>query len=202
MVSQAMGCGRSDLVERATRNEESRREGADAQKGLRGELAKVLAGSIVRDRQAHDDGDTVWIKRDERPTHDFEFMGSLASGIMTGTAETPLETANSGDATEGSKKEVVIVITSSLPGKDQTHLVLVQSNDQSRAKDVYEGIKNGLDSLAEGEGGKRVKGGGARGRFMGKVEGKWGKVEDGKVGEVVQAVSSVTPSSQLNVFRI
>jgi alanyl-tRNA synthetase/misacylated tRNA(Ala) deacylase len=189
-----VGCGRSDLVERATRNEELRREGADAVKGLRGELSKVLAASIIGERQPHRQTaegatipDLVWIKRDEKTTHDFEFMGSIASTVM---ASEPV-------ASDG-KKQVVVLITSTLPGKNQTQLILVQSNDQDRAKDLYEKVKAGLDSLplaqekdgAEaGAGGKRVKGGGAKGRFMGKVEGKWGKAEDGKVGEIVKAVS-------------
>lgn len=192
LAAQAVGCGRSDLVERATRNEELRKEGADATKCLRGELAKVLTGSIARERDT--DQDVVWIKRDERSTHDFEFMGSIASGVMTaaaGTAELaiPSDAAGGNDTKEGTQitQEIVVLVTSTLPGKDQTHLVLVQSNDQTRAKEVYEAVKNGLDSLTEG--GRRVKGGGARGRFMGKVEGKWGKAEDGKIGEVIKAVS-------------
>jgi alanyl-tRNA synthetase/misacylated tRNA(Ala) deacylase len=191
-----VGCGRSDLVERATRNEELRREGADTVKGLRGELSKVLAASIIGERQRHrqtaEDGtttDLVWIKRDEKTTHDFEFLGSIASTVM----------ASETVATDG-KKQAVVLVTSTLPGKNQTHLILVQSNDQDRAKDLYEKVKAGLDDLplaqekdaagtGAGAGGKRVKGGGAKGRFMGKVEGKWGKAEDGKVGEIVKAVS-------------
>jgi alanyl-tRNA synthetase len=78
----------------------------------------------------------------------------------------------------------VVLVTSTLPGKDQTQLVLVQSGDQVKAKELFDAVKAALD----GEGEKRVKGGGAKGRFMGKVEGKWGKVEDIKITEVVDKV--------------
>jgi alanyl-tRNA synthetase len=78
LTAQAVGCGRQDLVERATRNEELRREGADNVKGLRGELGKL----VIADQVSRLDGKKiVWIKRDERTTHDFEFMGTIASGV-------------------------------------------------------------------------------------------------------------------------
>jgi alanyl-tRNA synthetase/misacylated tRNA(Ala) deacylase len=146
-----------------------RRDGSDATKSLRSELGKLL---IASHSTQLGDKRLLWIKRDEKTTHDFEFMGTLASGVM---------------ATSEAEKNLVILVTSTLPGKDQTQLVLVQSNDQEKAKEAFEAVKAALD----GEGEKRVKGGGAKGRFMGKVEGKWGKAEDLKVSQIVEKVSLV-----------
>jgi len=165
MTAQAVGCGRQDVAERATRNEELRREGADATKGLRSELAKLVVASTM---QSLGEKKVTWIKRDEKTTHDFEFLGNLASGISASSEN----------------KDIVILLTSTLPGKDQTQLVMVQSNNQDKAKELFEAIK----TVLAGDG-KVVKGGGAKGRFMGKVEGKWGKAEDLKVSEIVEKVS-------------
>ena len=143
MTAQAVGCGRSDVAERATRNEELRKDGADAQKGLRSELAKLVIASQWQSIGT-EGKKLVWIKRDEKTTHDFEFMGTLASGISA-----------------SADKDLVILITSTLPGKDQTQLVMVQSNNQDKAKELFETVKSAL--VADG---RVVKGGGAKGRFM------------------------------------
>lgn len=207
LAAQALGCGRTDLAERVGRSEELRKEGLDTQKGLRGELAKLVTANAISayesapepkpapkpepepqaDGQAEAEvgagsgsqkAKVVWVKRDEKATHDFEFLGSIAGGLTA----CPTATANE------TRVKPVVLVSSSLPGKDQTHLVLVQSNDQDRAKEVNEQVKAALDSLAGPEGGKRVKGGGAKGRYMSKVDGKWGKAEEAKIAEVVAAV--------------
>lgn len=177
------------------------------QKGLRGELSKLVTQNVVSGYATHATTSTdtsastdkkskvVWVRRDEKTTHDFEFLGSIAGGIISSlSTSAPAPTAapasaspsDSGGANE-SEMNPIVVATTSLPGKDQTHLVLVQSNDQEGAKHTNEQIKSALDSLA-GEGGKRVKGGGAKGRYMSKVEGKWGKAEDAKMAEVIRSV--------------
>ena len=176
MTAQAVGCGRSDVAERATRNEELRKDGADAQKGLRSELAKLVIASQLQSIGT-EGKKLVWIERDEKTTHDFEFMGTLASGISA-----------------SADKDLVILITSTLPGKDQTQLVMVQSNNQDKAKELFEAVKSTL--AADG---KVVKGGGAKGRFMGKVECKWGKAEDAKVSEVLEKVSNNWPVFHLEL---
>lgn len=178
LAAQALGCGRSDLAERAARSEELRKEGSDTVKGLRNELIKLVTEKAVGQYDAAGGPKVFWVKRDEKSTHDFDFLGGVAGGVLASPAV---------DATKP-----VVVVTSTLPGKDQTHLILVQSNDQDAAKGVNEKIKVALDEMA-GEGGKRVKGGGARGRFMSKVEGKWGKAEDVKLAELVQAVGQLVP---------
>ena len=179
------------------KNEELRKEGADLQKGLRGELSKLVTQNALRDYESKRNetkNRVIWVRRDEKATHDFEFLGSIAGGIISSL---PNSTASDSQTTleAGNEKEeerpVITVATSSLPGKDQTHLILVQSNDQDGAKQTNEQIKFALDSLAGGEGEghqKRVKGGGARGRYMSKVDGKWGKTEDAKMAEVIQSV--------------
>lgn len=166
------------MADRVARSEELRREGSDAQKGLRNELAKLVTDRAIATQETTPSSKVLWVKRDEKSTHDFDFLGAVAGGILASPVGS-------------SEAKPVIVLTSSLPGKDQTALVLVQSNDQDRAKNVNERIKSALDGLA-GDGGKRVKGGGARGRFMSKVEGKWGKAEDAKMSELIHEVSGLS----------
>ena len=189
LAAQAIGCGRTDLAERVGKNEENRKEGADLQKGLRGELGKLVTQNAIREYQSKSGtkDKVIWVRRDEKSTHDFEFLGLIAGGIISSPSLT-------------SEEKPIVVATSSLVGKDQTHLVLVQSNDQDGAKSVNEQIKLALDSLTGGGQGKRVKGGGARGRYMSKVEGKWGKAEDTKLAELIQSVRSFCPKPAYNTI--
>ncbi|ORY22131.1 hypothetical protein BCR39DRAFT_552207, partial [Naematelia encephala] len=160
LAAQAIAVGRGDLVERVSSMNEARKETLSREKDLRGELGKVLGD------QASLQGKVTWVTRDEKSTHDFEFLGFISSSYFNKVPEG------------------VIVITSSPPGVTPV-LLLVQSKDEAAAKAVYEGIKSGLEEAKEeGLKGPRVKGGGAKGRFMGKVEGKWGKADD----EVVKRV--------------
>ncbi|WWD22741.1 hypothetical protein CI109_107234 [Kwoniella shandongensis] len=161
-AAQVVGCGRGDLVEKLERLEVQRKEAVDAGKSLKAEMAKYVAEQAVK--EGHDDKakGIVWIKREEKSTHDFEFLGSISS--------TYLQSFVSSD-------KPLIITTSSPVGITPT-LLMIQSTDQDLAKDVNERLKKVLEG--------RVKGGGAKGRYMCKVDGKWGKVENGLVDEVVK----------------
>lgn len=131
-----------------------RKEVISREKDLRAELAKVIADNVVVPESG-----IILLERSERSTHDFEFMGVVAMSV------------------QGAK---AVVMTSVNPGNPA--LVLVQSGDADLAKKLNEGIKEGIAKLEGGAG--RYKGGGAKGRYMGKVEGKWGKEESGVVRRV------------------
>lgn len=126
------------------------------EKELRAELAKVIADNIV----VPDNG-IVLVERTEKSTHDFEFMGVIAMSVP------------------GAKAIVMTSVNAGSPS-----LVLVQSGDADLAKKLNEAIKEGLAKCEGGAG--RYKGGGAKGRYMGKVEGKWGKDEAAVVQSAVE----------------
>lgn len=75
------------------------------------------------------------------------------------------------------------MIVTSTPTGITPSLLMISSTDQD------ESLKAGFDELEDGKG--RYKGGGARGRFMSKVEGKWGKSEDELVTQLVAQVSLI-----------
>lgn len=138
--------------------DQGRKELLAREKTLRTELAQVIGENAAPDAQG-----AALVKRTEKSTHDFEFMGAISFAV----------------------KDAKVVVVVSAPAGVDPALVLVQSADADLAKRTNEGIKEGLVALAGGEKGK-YKGGGAKGRYMGKVEGKWGKAED----EVVKRVLS------------
>ncbi|CAK9787326.1 ThrRS/AlaRS common domain-containing protein [Cutaneotrichosporon oleaginosum] len=159
-AGQAIGVSRAELVPRIEKIEAIRFETDAAAKSLKAELAGIVGAAAGK-------RGVVWIPRVEKSTHDYEFMTSAAGAWGAAGAE------------EGA----VIVFTSAPPGVSPT-LLMVQGKDEAQSKSVFEGIKNALDDV-DSEGGKRVKGGGARGRFMAKVDGKWGKREIAAVQGVI-----------------
>ena len=172
LAAQAIGVGRNDLVERAAKNEEQRRELISREKELRGEMAKMVAERAVAESDAQNG--VVWIQRSDKATHDFEFLSAITTGFVLSSP--PSEAGSSGAG--------VIVISSTLPGVSPS-LFVIQSSEHELAKTVNDRIKSALE---EGEKG-RMKGGGAKGRYMSKVEGKWAKAENTKVEEVLKEVS-------------
>jgi len=147
---------RAEIVQRVEKLDQGRKEVLAREKTLRTELAQVIGENATPD--AHG---AVFVKRTEKSTHDFEFMGSIAFAA----------------------KDAKVVVVVSAPAGVEPALVLVMSPDADLAKKTNEGIKEGLIALAGGDKSK-YKGGGAKGRYMGKVDGKWGKAED----EVVKRV--------------
>jgi alanyl-tRNA synthetase/misacylated tRNA(Ala) deacylase len=151
-AAQVLSVPRAQLPERVGRLENNRFDTADANKALRLELARVLsdAPECV--------GHVAWVLRTSGATHDFEFMNAVASGFFARLGEDEVAEGRDED------KAAAMVIVSA-PTNVSPALVLVQGRDAAKAKALYEEIKVAL--------GDRVKGGGAKGRFMAKVE-KWG----------------------------
>jgi alanyl-tRNA synthetase len=198
-VAQIVGTNRDDVVKRVEQVDTARKEGTERERGVRSELGDVLGKTVCQDRVIAKGEGVVWVNRAEKATHDFEFLQSIANVfIATAAATTTAGHTDGGTKTTEAKtkNDPVIVVTSALPGKGQTALLLVQSLDQDGAKEINEKLKSALDSLASSEDGsgaapegKRVKGGGARGRYMSKVEGKWSKKEDEVVREVIAGLN-------------
>ncbi|TXT05025.1 hypothetical protein VHUM_03845 [Vanrija humicola] len=148
-AGQAVNVGRNDLHERVAKIEANRFEQAEGAKAMKGELARLVA-----DAAAGTPGSVVALHRAEKATHDFDFLSAVAGAWCD---------ARSADT---------IVLTSAVPAAPPA-LLLVQSKDHDRAKAVFDAVKAAL----AGSDKARVKGGGARGRYMAKVDGKWGKGE-------------------------
>lgn len=184
---------RDDVPKRVEQIDMQRKEAVDREKGVRAELAVMLGQAACRAVEV--EKGIVWMNRSERATHDFEFSQAIGSAFIA-AAQSQAEQRQG----EGSRiQQPIIVVTSALPGPGQTALMLVQSLDQEGAKMVNEKLKTALDELAPVEGeakGKRVKGGGAKGRYMCKVDGKWGKREDERVKQVLEEVSKRMPKSK------
>jgi len=150
LAAQAIAVNRAEIVPRVEKLDQGRKEVLAREKDLRAELAQVIGEHTTPD--AHG---AALIKRTEKSTHDFEFMGAIAFAV----------------------KNAKVVVVVSAPAGVEPALVLVLSADAELARKTNDGIKEGLIALAGGEKGK-YKGGGAKGRYMGKVDGKWGKEED------------------------
>lgn len=170
-AAKAVGYGRADLVERLERAEVVKKETADSLKGLRAELAKLVGEQAVK---AGKEGKSiVLVEREEKGTHDFDWLSLVGATYLESISA-------SGQKTDGKTPfSPLIILTSSItpaPATNQT-LLLIQSSDNDLAKLVNERIKAALAG--------RVKGGGARGRYMSKIDGKWGKVEKDVLAKVV-----------------
>lgn len=151
--------GRHDLSERLQRIEKVRFDTAEREKALRIELSRAI-GTVAAEQ-----GDRAKVVRSSPSTHDYDFL----AGICGGYSEV--------------RREGVIVAISTA---EKPVLAVVQSKDEKLGKEVFDRLKTGLTE-AGGESGKgRVKGGGARGRFMAKVEGKWGKGEEEAVEKALR----------------
>ena len=161
--------------------DDQRRETLGREKDLRNELAKTIAENAVRNMG---DGGVIWIQRTEKSTHDFEFLGMVASTITTSFSPSPTQSASSTPDRKTASVLPVVMISSS-PPTTAPSLLLIHSSDPDRAKNVNEKLKSLFES---GEGKGRYRGGGAKGRYMCKIEGKWGKEEDGWMNSVVQQV--------------
>ncbi|KAL1407111.1 hypothetical protein Q8F55_006525 [Vanrija albida] len=158
-AGQAVNVGRADVYERVARIEANRFEQAEAAKAMKGELARLVASAA-----AAKDGAIVTLHRAERATHDFDFLSAVAGAFC--------------DA----RPDATLVLTSAVA---PPALLLVQSKDADKAKAVFERLK----TLLAGEDKARVKGGGARGRYMAKVDGKWAKGDGAAVEQVVQELA-------------
>ena len=169
-AAQVLGTARLELPSKVAKVEELRKESLNKEKDLRGEVTRLVAASAVSNPESSKG--VHWVQRAEKGTHDFDFLGSIAAAISD--SQPP----------PGQLEAPVIVVTSAPPGVVPT-LLLVTSPAADLAKKVYEKLKAAL----EGEDKGRVKGGGARGRFMAKVDGKWTAEELAKLHDVLEAVT-------------
>lgn len=213
-AAQALGSGRDNLAERAQRAEELKRQGVIDGEGLRKELAKVLGEKELRAaielRESRADGESkdgavvVYVDRTETTTHDFDFLGMLATSVQIAS-----------DSQTTPSAFAPLTICMSAPSATPGGLLLVQSKDDALAKSTKERISAALNAVpvsgsGPGESGAatpvqsqgngdtaaakpvkvapRVKGGGAKGRYMCKIEGKVGKREREAVGAVVDEI--------------
>jgi alanyl-tRNA synthetase/misacylated tRNA(Ala) deacylase len=173
-----------------------------AQSGDR-EKGKAVEGQDEVDGKPQ--GVVVFFDRAEAVTHDFDFLGLLATSVQAASE------SSTGD-------RPLYPLTICLSGLNTTPggLLLVQSKDDALAKSVKERISAALNGLpistdsgsttpaqgageakGDGEAGggaksakavPRVKGGGAKGRYMCKIDGKLGKREREAVEKVVEEI--------------
>lgn len=165
LASQKLAVGRADLVERVGKMDDSRKEGLSREKDLRTELARVVGESEAK---ASSGNSSLWIKRSEKATHDFEFLGNLAQAAQA--VQTVQELA------------APLVIITSAPKDTTPSLLLIQSTDGDLAKSTHEALKAKFEEGQKG----RYKGGGAKGRYMCKIDSAWGAAEDGFVKSVLE----------------
>ncbi|WVQ82561.1 hypothetical protein IAT38_004690 [Cryptococcus sp. DSM 104549] len=167
-AAKIMGFARTDLVERLERSEAQKKETVESLKGLRAEVAKLVGDAAIQ--AGKEKKGVMLLEREEKATHDFEWMGVVVGSYQEALMAT--KPAN----------PPLIVMTSTLPNASagsQT-LLLVLSTDNDLAKSVNEDVKKALEG--------RVKGGGAKGRYMSKIEGKWGKLEKAAVENIVELI--------------
>ena len=165
LAAQALSVGRGDLVDRVEKMDQLRKETSSRERDLRAELSKLIGDTLSNGEQV------VYTKRTDKSTHDFEFLGGIAASI------------------NGPKVSVLV----SAPTGSTPSLIMVNSPDNDTAKNLNEKIKSVLNAIPNKDGenkGPRYKGGGAKGRYMGKLEGKWGKEEDEAVEALVREVKS------------
>jgi alanyl-tRNA synthetase/misacylated tRNA(Ala) deacylase len=163
------------VVERAEGAETQRKELSTNQTELRKEVAKWVAEKAVEEVEAG--RGVIWVSRTEKATHDFDFLSTVSSIFLGSLPSTQ-------DSTGYEVPEPIIVLTST-PPEVRPALVVVHSKDDKLAKTIKERLAEVLEEVGDRG---RVRGGGAKGRYMCKVEGKWGKKEAERVGEVVNEV--------------
>lgn len=193
-----LGCSRFEVAPKIDQREQQRLVASKQASSLRNELGRLIGQSIAWQESESESGELgntkkALISRNDEATHDFEFMGIINTAAMASLIESTTTDQDVNPAGKGrDPPPYLLVITSSLPSKTSSTaaaaspspgsndslstLVQITSFPHQLAKDVGDKLKNILDTLEGGEKG-RVKGGGARGRWMGKVGGKWGKKE-------------------------
>lgn len=178
-TAQSLGINRGEVVERVVKLDTQRIEVLDREKGLRAELSTMLGEKAVESVSKNTNRGIVWIHREQKSTNDFDFLGSIGSYFLASTQN-------------AAEVVPVIISTSALPGVTPS-LLMVQSRDNDLAKKVSESLKMALEGIpngtVDGKGG-RVKGGGAKGRYMSKVDGKWGQAEMLAVTKALELVSA------------
>jgi alanyl-tRNA synthetase len=169
-ASLPIGCARHEVAMRVAQREEQRKEATR----LDGRLRDALAGAEGRAVAWKESADGIWraiVERTEESTHDFEFLQSLANHA---TEHLATKTANQ----PSDKPPSYLLVVTSNPDPlwvNKTHqaagaFLQITSSPPELAKTTGDKVKAALDGLGDKG---RVKGGGAKGKFMGKVAGGW-----------------------------
>lgn len=126
------------------------------------EREKALKIELTRllGQRAAEQGDRAKVVRSAPATHDYDALSGVAGAYC-----------------DARPQGVVVAVSCA----EKPALVVVQSKNEGEAKKVFGALKGGLTK----EDKSRVKGGGARGRFMAKVEGKWGPGEEEAVDKAL-----------------
>lgn len=174
-ASVGLGCARDQVALRAEQGERARRELARAQDRTRQELAKAL-GTLVEWRKTEEAGGAgpsyrAFVARTEESTHDFEFLGNLNAAAVERIPSQGSEIPS----------YALLLHSSVLPMasngiSEAGSILMITSHPPELAKQLGDDLKVQLDSI-EGQEKGRVKGGGAKGRWMGKITGKWSKAD-------------------------
>ena len=155
---------------RITQREEQRKEATRLDGRLREALA-AAEGRAVEWKQAEDGTWKALVERGEESTHEFGFLQALADH-----ATENLATKISPSADGQSPSYLLVVVSNPDPlWLNKTHqtagaFLQITSSPPELAKTTGDQVKAALDGLGKKG---RVKGGGAKGKFMGKVAGGW-----------------------------
>ncbi|KAJ9104507.1 hypothetical protein QFC21_002003 [Naganishia friedmannii] len=187
-AATVVGCSRSELAGRVEQREQGRREMMRGQERMRAELAKVLGGVVVWKTMADGDGKEIRcavVSRAEEATHDFEFLTALNVAAVDALK------ADFGNDDGVLPRYALIIHSTVIPApnngvSEAGSLVLITTNPPELAKTYGDKLKSALDAIP-GQERARVKGGGAKGRWMGKVGGKWSRADAEALEGVVVA---------------
>jgi alanyl-tRNA synthetase/misacylated tRNA(Ala) deacylase len=141
-----------------------RADAVDKEKALRLEVAGTLAEALAS-TLPNAPGSVANLTRTSAATHDFEFVNAVAGAFFARLADDA-----AGAGTEVDARAALVLVSAA----ESPALLLVHARDAERGKKLYEAVRAKLADLPPAPSaapGPRVKGGGARGRFMAKVEG-------------------------------
>ena len=182
-ASVGLGCARDQVAARAEQGERARRDLARAQDRTRQELAKALGSLVKWEKVESGEAGPAYrglVTRTEEATHDFEFLGNLNAAAVENITEPDSPTPSYALLLHSS-----VVPMASNGIEEAGSLLMIMSNPPELAKQLGDKIKTVLDSI-EGQEKSRVKGGGAKGRWMGKITGKWSKADASALEKLIQ----------------
>lgn len=179
LAAQALACSRTIIIDKLTKLDEIKGTLVKKERGLKAEVIRLLVKELVQEYTAKPQP-VVWRHRTEDATNDFDFMNSVAGALRTALAENGVAESSL----------PVVVMTSAVVGAPGLITITASAATANVCKSLGDGIKAALEALAPDLGGKRVKGGGAKGKWMAKAEGKWGRLETAALEDIVAKVRS------------
>lgn len=166
------------MAMRVAQREEQRKEATRLEGRLRDALARA-EGRAVEWKQ---DGEGIWrakVERNEESTHDFEFLQALANHAQDHLVNDIAKSASTSFVLVGISNPDPVWLNKAHQAAGA--FLQITSSPPELAKEAGDRVKSTLDALGEKG---RVKGGGAKGKFMGKVAGGWSARDDDAVKEV------------------